>query len=201
MIGEIDGRSFLGRYRGVPGTTTATPVRTSLPTVSDPEQAFANMSRDQYLDFVGNFSDYENTLIDRSRSDTSIIDAASEDAASSARIAGEVTARNAERYGSALTPVQQQEIERGIGRSTALGVSQAKGDARLAQEDANTSLMARLIDIGQGVSSSGQSGLLSAAQNQANLDNAYQGARASSRANTVNTIGQLGSAALLALAV
>ena len=40
---------------GTPGATTGTPGYNSgqLPTVSDPEKAYADMTRQQYLDFVG----------------------------------------------------------------------------------------------------------------------------------------------------
>ena len=85
-------------------------------------------------------------------------------------------------------------------RNTTLGRIQAVNTARIDQKAANEELLNDLINIGQGVNRSALSSMGTAAQNAAQLDAAYQQAKAQSRANTFSTIGALGSAAIFALA-
>ena len=55
--------------------------------------------------------------------------------------------------------------------------------------------------IGQGVNRSSQSQLAASAQNATQLKNAYTQAKAASKANTINTVASLGTAAILAFAI
>ena len=59
-------------------------------------------------------------------------------------------------------------------------------------------MLGKIIDVGQGVYQRSMSGMTSAAQNKNALDNAYQAAKAQSKAQTYSTIGTLGSAAIMA---
>ena len=79
-----------------------------------------------------------------------------------------------------------------------LGGIQAIQDARLAQRDANQTLLADLINIGQGVNRTSLQQMGSAAADATARKNAYEQAKAQSRANTYGLIGSLGSAAILA---
>jgi hypothetical protein len=60
--------------------------------------------------------------------------------------------------------------------------------------------MADLINIGQGVNRTSQNQLGSSAANYRNLQNSYMQAKASSKAQTYQTIGSLGAMAILATA-
>lgn len=173
----------------------------SLPAVSDPEQAFADITRGEYNYFQQNFGQFERDLIKRAQTDTSLIDDARENSALAAGVQEGIAARNASRYGGGLTQAQLKEQERGFDRSATLGAAQSLNDAKLAQHDLNQGLLAGLIDIGQGVNRQAQSGLGDAAANAASLDQAYRNARTNSRNQTVNTVAGLGSAAILALAL
>lgn len=174
----------------------------SLPEVSDPEETFAQITRGEYQDFVRDFGAFEDELIHRAQTDTTLVDQAKEDRGIAANVAAGVAKRNAERYGGgSLTQAQINEQKRALGRSSTLGGVQSVNDARLAQRDLNQSLLAGLIDIGQGVNQTSQAGLADAAANASQLDQQYQNARTQSRNNTIGTIASLGSAALIAAAI
>lgn len=190
-IGDIEPRLSTTNYV-TPGT--------NLPAVSDPEQAYAAITRGEYLDYVQNFRDFENQLIQQARTDTSLIDQAREDAGMAATLTSGVASRNASRYGANLTPAQLQQRDLRLQRANTLGAIQSVNDARLAQREANTLLMSDLINIGQGVNRSSQNQLGASAQNFRNLQNSYSQAKAASKAQTYQTIGSLGAMAIMAFA-
>jgi hypothetical protein len=189
------GRGNMGVPPGVGGNPYTTGT---IPTVSDPDQEFADMTRQQYLDYVGNYGQFEEDLIGQAQNDTSIIDQAREDVAGAQQMASDIAQRNISRYGTALTPAQQQEMQRSLGRSNTLGGIQSISDARLAQRDANQTLLADLINIGQGVNRSSLQQMGSAAADATARKNAYTQAKAAQKAQTYGMIGMLGSAAILA---
>ena len=51
-----------------------------LPAVPNPDQAYADMTRREYQDYVANYRDFELDLIEKGMTDTSLIDQAREDA-------------------------------------------------------------------------------------------------------------------------
>jgi hypothetical protein len=172
----------------------------SLPNVSDPEKAYANLTRQEYLDYVNNYRGFEEQLINKARTDRSLIDQARKDVGTASALTQGVAARNTERYGVALTPDQIQQRELRLQRANTLGGIQAVNDAKLAQRESNTALLADLINIGQGVNRASQQQLGSAAADATARRNAYTQAKAQSKANTYSTIGSLASAAILAFA-
>lgn len=173
----------------------------SLPEVKDPDKVFSNITRNEYLDFVQNYGGFENQLIDKAQTDTSLIDQARADAPEAAQLTAGIQQRNLSRYGGSLTAAQRQQMEGSLQRGNTLGAIQSVNDARIAQKEANTSLLADLINIGQGVNRSSQSQLGTSAQNATQLKNAYTQAKAQSKANTYNTVASLGAAAILAFAI
>jgi hypothetical protein len=173
----------------------------NLPTVTDPRNTYSSITRDEYLNFKRNFDGFENDLIDRAKNDTSLIDAAKEDTSKASSLMSAVSERNASRYGAALTPAQLQQQERALTRGTTLGSIQAVGDARIAQQEANTALTSDLINIGQGVNRSSQSQLGSAASDAQARANAYTQAKASAKAQTMATVGNIASSAIIAYAI
>lgn len=188
-IGDIEPR--LGQTNYVaPGT--------NLPQVSDPEAAYAAITRGEYLDYVQNFRDFENQLIQQAQTDTTLIDQARTDAPMAAALTQGVASRNASRYGVNLTPAQLQQQGLGLQRANTLGSIQSVNDARIAQREANTRLMADLINIGQGVNRTSQQQLGTSAANYRNLQNSYTQAKAASKAQTYQTIGSLAATAILA---
>lgn len=172
----------------------------SLPAVSDPEQAYAQITRNEYLDYQRNYGSFEDQLIAQAQNDTSLIDQAREDVEVAQGLASGISARNASRYGASLTPAQRQQQGLRLQRANTLGGIQSVNDARIAQREANTRLLGDLINIGQGVNRSSQNQLGSAAADQTQRENAYSAARAQSRANTYSTVGSLGAMAIMAFA-
>jgi hypothetical protein len=170
----------------------------SLPNVSDPEQAYANLTRQEYLDYVKNYRGFEEELINKARTDKTLIEQARKDVGAASALTQGVASRNAQRYGVALTPAQIQQQQLRLQRANTLGGIQSVNDAKIAQREANTALLADLINIGQGVNRASQQQLGSAAADATARKNAYTQAKAASKANTYSTIGSLASAAILA---
>lgn len=169
-----------------------------LPAVTDPEQTYADITRGEYNDYVRDYRDFELEQIERAQTDTSLIDSAREDSAMAGQVAGQVAQRNLSRYGGQLTPAQQRAQSRALNRNTTLGSIQALSDARIAQREANQTLLSDLINIGQGVNRASQSQLGSAAADANAREQAYKNAKANSKAQTYQTVGSLASAALIA---
>ena len=176
-------------------TQNRTPV--TLPNVDDPEKAYANLTRQEYLDYVQNYRGFEEQLIRKAQTDRSLIDQARKDVGVASALTQGVASRNAQRYGVALTPAQLQQQELQLQRANTLGGIQAVNDAKIAQRESNTALLSDLINIGQGVNRASQQQLGSAAADATARRNAYTQAKAASKANTYSTIGSLASAAMI----
>jgi hypothetical protein len=187
-----DGYSYRGGYGG--------DYANNLPTVSDPDKAYANLTRQEYLDYIANYRDFEEQMLDEAQNDTSLIDSARENAGIASQLAAGISGRNASRYGAALTPAQMQQQTRGLERANTLGAIQSVNDATIAQDELNQRKLSDLINIGQGVNRSSQSQLGSAAANATQRKNAYDSAKAASKAQTYSTIGSLGAMAIMAFA-
>ena len=174
------------------------PQAGALPQVRDPEAAYASITRGDYLDYVKNYRPFEEQLIEKAQNDTSLIDAAKEDSAAAPDIMRQSAARNVSRYGAQLTPAQLQQQERGLQRQGTLGSIQSVADARIAQTENNQRLLSDLVNIGQGVNRSSLSQLGAEAGNANARKQAYDTAKAQSKAQTYSTVGTLASTAIIA---
>lgn len=172
----------------------------SLPNVDDPEKAYANLTRQEYMDYVQNYRGFEEELIRKAQTDRTLIDQARKDVGVASALTQGVASRNAQRYGVALTPAQLQQQQLRLQRANTLGGIQAVNDAKIAQRESNTALLSDLINIGQGVNRASQQQLGSAAGDATARRNAYTQAKAASKANTYSTIGSLASAAIMLMA-
>ena len=168
--------------------------------VADPEKAYADLTRREYLDYIQNYRGFEEQLINKARTDRTLIDQARKDVDVASALTQGVASRNVQRYGVALTPDQIQQQGLRLQRANTLGGIQAVNDAKIAQRESNTALLSDLINIGQGVNRASQQQLGSAAGDATARRNAYTQAKAQSKANTYSTIGSLASAAILAFA-
>lgn len=171
-----------------------------LPAVGNPDKAYAELTRKEYLDFVNNYGKFEEGQIKLAQTDTSLIDQARTDVDNASALTAGVQQRNLERYGGELTAVQNQEMQRSLQRGNTLGAVQSMNDARLAQKDLNKSRLSELVNIGQGVGRTAMDALGTSAANEVSRKNAYQQAKAASKAQTYNTIASLGSMAIFAMA-
>lgn len=198
--GDVPGGLGYGQYYQQYGQYQNYNNSTNLPNVDDPDEAYAQITRDEYLDYVRNYRGFEEDLIQQAQNDTSLIDQAREDVEVAQGLASGIAARNEQRYGASLTPAQRQQQSLRLQRANTLGGIQSVNDARIAQREANTALLSDLINIGQGVNRASQNQLGSAAADATQRQNAYQAARAQSRAQTYSTIGSLGAMAIMAFA-
>ena len=172
-----------------------------LPTVTDPEQTYADITRKDYEDYIRDYRDFEERLI-AARDDTSLIDRAREDAQIQTDIAAGVQQRNIERYGGAgLTPVQRQEQQKAASLGGSLNRAGLINNARIAQREVNQATLADLINIGQGVNRNALQGLGDASQMAARKESAYRSAKAAHRSQMMSMGASLGAAAILAFAI
>ena len=173
----------------------------TLPSVDDPEKAFADITRQDYENYVRDYRQFENELI-AAKDDTSLIDRAPEDAAKQAEIARGVQERNISRYGGAgLSIAQRQEQQRALQRQGQLGLAGGLNTARVAQRDINQTTLADLINIGQGVNRSSLSSMGTASQNAAAKASAYKNAKAAHTSQMVGLGSSLAATAILAFAI
>ena len=198
--GGLGGTVYRGRGGRGGGVSQNLGSTAGLPAVSDPDKAYADITRNEYLDYVNNYRNFENQLIEQAQNDTSLIDQAREDVEVAQGIAAGISSRNASRYGASLTPAQMQQQSLRLQRANTLGGIQSVNDARIAQREANTRLLGDLINIGQGVNRSSLNQLGSAAADATQRKNAFESAKAQSRAQTYSTIGSLGAMAIMAFA-
>lgn len=158
----------------------------------DPDDVYARMTRMEFNDYVKNYRDFEEDLLEKSQTDTTLIDQAREDLSASPALMEGVQQRQMDRYGTALTPAQQKAQRDAMTRQNTLGTIQGMSDARIAQREQNQGLLAQLIDIGQGVNRAAQDQMGGAAADATQRKNAYTQARAQHKAQTYSTLGSLG---------
>lgn len=145
------------------------------------DQIYSDILRQDYEDYINNFRGYEERLLALT-DDTSIVDNARESALTQSRIAGEIQARNLERYGGAgMSAVQRQQQQRAAQRGDQLTLAGTVNNARVAQREVNQALLSELIGIGQGVNASALAGLGTAAQNEVARRGAYRNAKSQYR--------------------
>ena len=165
----------------------------------DPEQTLANITQADYDNYLRDVRPIELELVEKAKTDTSLIDQDKEDRDNANQLTQGVIDRNASRYGAALPPAQLEQQRRSLARGTTLSGIQGVADARVAQKDANRALMADLINIGQGVNRASLGSLQNAAGAAAQRENSYKSAKASSKAQTYGMLGSLGAAAMIFL--
>ena len=161
----------------------------NLPSVSNPQDTFANITRGDYEDYLKNFRSFEEQLIGMTN-DTSLIDQAREDAPQQAKISADIQRRNAERYGGAgLSNAQKQEQQRANQRGGALNLAGNVNNARIEQRSVNDALLKELISVGQGVNQNALSGLGDASAMSAQRQAAYKNAKSQHHSNMVGLGG------------
>ena len=174
----------------------------TLPSVDDPEKAFADITRQDYESYIQDYRGFEQSLIDKAKNDTSLIDRAPEDAAKQSEIAAGVQQRNLSRYGGAgLSVAQRQQQQVANQRQGQLGLAAGLNTARTAQRDINQTTLADLINIGQGVNRSSLSSMGTASQNAAAKASAYKNAKASHTSQMIGMGSSLAATAIMAFAI
>ena len=203
MIGNNLGRSALlyrdlydGEFDMKDYKNTANSSMAGLPDVKDPEATFAGITRQDYLDYIQNFRDFELNLLSMTEDD-SLRQRAVEDQRRQNEIAAQVQQRNIERYGGAgLSNAQRQQQQVTLQRQGELGVANSSNNARVRQREINNALLNELIGIGQGVNQSSLSGLGQASSLAASRAAAYKNAKAQHHSSMTGLAGSIFGAAL-----
>lgn len=157
-----------------------------------PDEIYADITRGEYNDYKKNFRAFEERMIKKATTDTSIIDQAKENLEVTPMLMKGVAERNMARYGATLTPAQQKAMEQANISGDTLNNINTLSNAKISQKEANQGLLADLINIGQGVNRSSQSQLASAASSAVSRRNAYQNAKASAHASNMSVLGGIG---------
>jgi|MDSZ01.2.fsa_nt_gb hypothetical protein len=204
MIGNNLGRSAMlyrdlyeGDFDMKDYRKTASSSMAGLPDVKDPEATFAGITRQDYLDYIQNFRDFELNLLSMTEDD-SLRQRAVEDQRRQNEIAAEVQQRNIERYGGAgLSNAQRQQQQVTLQRQGELGVANSSNNARVRQREINNALLNELIGIGQGVNQSSLSGLGQASSLAASRAAAYKNAKAQHHSSMAGLGGSIIGAAIM----
>lgn len=163
----------------------------TLPSVANPEDTFAQITRQDYMDYVDNFRAFEERLL-KATEDTSLIDKAREDQIRQNQIAQQVQQRNIERYGGAgLSNAQRQQQQRNLQLGGQLGLTNSLNNARIQQRQINDATLNELIGIGQGINQTSLSGLGDASAMAAQRAAAYKNAKAQHSSNMIGLGGAI----------
>jgi len=153
----------------------------ALPDVQDPDKAFAQILRQDYNDYIGNFRQYEQQLLGM-LDDTTLVDRTRENTARQNQIAAEIQQRNLDRFGGAgMSPAQRQAQQRNAQLAGQRSLAGNVNNARVRQREINQALTREIIGIGQGVNARALSGLATGAANEVARQGAYKNARAQYR--------------------
>ena len=163
------------------------------------DRALAQMTQIDYQRYLNVYRPKELELIEKAKTDTSLIDQAESDLETTNPLMQGVADRTASRYGATLTPMQQKQQKLTLDRGNLLGGIQGISDARIAQQDQNRALMGDLINIGQDVNRSSLGQMQAAATNEVNRKNANSAARAQRRAQNTQLAASIAMAAIFAL--
>ena len=186
---------FINPVTGMPfnvsGATLSSQQQFVLPTISDPEQTYADITRQEWERYMRDFAPKEEQLIKDAKGLTDKIVKESRDSAKQqAKIARETLQRNRERYGIALDPSARAEQDRAFQRQTTLGQVGAANRGQLLGRDIENRVLADVVNIGQGLYGSSMAGLQSAAQSAMQRDAEYRNAkRMASAQRKSNMIG------------
>ena len=157
----------------------------------DPEGTLAAITRDEYLKRLNTSDKFERDAVNKALTDTSLIDEAKESAARTPQLTRDIVRRNQERFGVSLTPAQQLAQQNRITQSTTLGGIGAVNQARLDQQEQNTTSLGRLLAAANNSYSQSMGLLGNASASAAQRKAAYEAAKAQSKANLITGIGGL----------
>jgi hypothetical protein len=192
MIGRMPEERLFTTFTRRGGNTGSS----GLPNVSDPDQVYSDILRDDYDQYEQIIQPRMRDLIGQVES-TELIDRVPETVEREARKAEGIRQRNLQRYGGAgLSQAQLREQERAAQRGEALSLSGGLNVARRNQRALNQGLLRDLVALGKGINQDALSGLGTAARGQSARQNAYKNASTQYRNNLVSLGSTFAFAAL-----
>ena len=165
-------------------------------TVGNARSSLATITRDDYQKYLDTYAPVEDEALKLATSDTSLIDAAPEDARRATEVAEGITQRNIERYGADLTPAQRQELGREQQRTGQLTTTSALNFARRDQMQKNLNNLGLVLNSGVARKNTGMSLLGSSASAEGNREAGYNQSKAQARATNIGAIGTLATLAI-----
>jgi hypothetical protein len=164
--------------------------------IKDPDKVFADVTQRQQDRYKRDFRPFENELVQKAQTDTSLIDAVPEDVAQQSQIAEDVARRNRERFGFESTQALTAERQRAFQRGGVVNLAGGLNEARLSQLDQNQKVLSDLINIGQGVNRSSLQGLGAAAENAVARRNQYERDRVAYKNSQTSMLSSLAMGAM-----
>jgi hypothetical protein len=162
----------------------------------EPDAIFADISERQQDRYIRDYRPFEDELIYKSQTDTSLIDSVPEDVEQQQQIAADISKRNRERFGFESSAALTSERERALQRGGAINLAGGLNEARLAQLNQNQKTLSDLINIGQGVNRSSMSGLGAAAENAVARRSQYERDRVAYKNSQTSMLTSLAIGAL-----
>lgn len=162
---------------------------------SDPGTKLARITRSQWQHFLDTYRPVEQDIIERAMATdfTAQGDEAGRTAATGVAASAGTAERNIRRSGTALTPEERSALTRRRGLASAKAVGRAENTTRRTLSDARTNLLAGIVGIGNGVSTSAMSGAQSVADLAAQREASYQQGRSQTTSNNIATAASIAS--------
>lgn len=164
---------------------------------NDPDSQLAAITRDQWQHFLDIYRPVEQDVL-RTAMSTDFSaqgDLAGVNAAKSVTASAGTAARNISRSGATLTTEESSAIDRRRDLSLSKAVGRAENSTRRALSNTRANLLAQLVGIGRGVSTTAMSGLQSVADMAAQREVLNQQQRA--QATSTNLSAAASAAAIL----
>ncbi len=186
---------FINPVTGLPfnasGATLSSQQQFVLPAISDPEQTYADITRQEWERYMRDWAPKEEQLMADAKALTGdLVKENRERAKQEAKMTREALESNMGRYGVALDPSARQEQQRALQRQSTLGQVGAANQAQIIGRDIETKVMSDIMNIGSGLYGSSMAGLQSAAQSAMQRDSEYRNAkRMASAQRKSNMIG------------
>ena len=156
----------------------------------------ATRSRDDFNRYMSTYAPIQDETLRLAQEDTSLIDAAPEDARRAMKVAEGITQRNIERYGADLTPAQRQELGREQQRTGQITSTSALNFARRDQMEQNLQRLGLVLNSGVNAKNQGLSMLSSSAQSEAGRQQGYNQSKAQARSTNIGALGTLATLAI-----
>ena len=164
------------------------------------EQRNASLLRQKQNDFETTYLLQERDLVN-SLDDVSLVNEAKNTANETFDNFSTITGRNLRRYGLTPNAAEQQSLDRNRNLARALNFDSTVNNARLDQEERNTTLRNNLINIGRGIETNAAETLSNAADRENDRRNAYETAKTNASAARKSTAASIGALALAFLRI
>ena len=157
---------------------------------------YATISRNEYKKYQDKVAPVEDQLLQDALGDTSLIDAAPENATRATEVAKGIQTRNIERYGGSLTPAQRKEMERDRTRSKSLTTTSAINFATRDQKELNLQKLSMVLNSGTNSKNTGLSMMQQGTISEAQRQQGFNQAKAQARATNIGVAGTLATLAV-----